>query len=53
VAVSVPPLRAQFRLRHEWDLGVHSRPRGSIAVFTIIFVAWRPRAEPAAAAPQR
>ena len=42
VAVLIKAIRSQIRVRYEWDLGVHSRPRGNVFAAGINFVVWRP-----------
>ncbi len=42
VAVLIKSIRSQIRVRYEWDLGVHSRPRGNVFEAGINFVVWRP-----------
>ena len=43
VAVLIKAIRSQIRVRYEWDLGVHSRPKGNVFVAGINFVARRPK----------
>ena len=42
VAVLIKSIRSQIRVRYEWDLGVHSRPKGNVFAAGINFVVWRP-----------
>jgi hypothetical protein len=41
VAVLLKPIRSQIRVRYEWDLGVRSRPEGSIFVVGFTYRASR------------
>jgi hypothetical protein len=42
VAVLIKPIRAQIRLRYEWDFGARSRPQGQIFVAGLNFLMSRP-----------
>jgi hypothetical protein len=41
VAVLLKPIRSQIRVRYEWDLGVRSRPEGSMFVVGFTYLASR------------
>ena len=43
VAVLIKAIRSQIRVRYEWDLGVHSRPKGNVFAAGINFAVWRPK----------
>lgn len=36
IAVRIKPIRSQIRTRYEWDLGVHSRPKGNVFVIGLV-----------------
>jgi hypothetical protein len=43
VAVLIPPLRGQLRVRYEWDLSVQARPQGHIFVADLFFLVHKPK----------
>jgi hypothetical protein len=43
VAVLIPPLRGQLRVRYEWDLRVQARPQGHLFVADLFFLIHKPK----------